>query len=106
MPASAPHSATALIKHAYGEQPEDVISPIKATADALFWLDELLAMILELSASDTPHSRTRIKVLAEVGRHVAGDIGNYADSVYENMATRLQKSGTLPAATISVGAHA
>ena len=106
MPQSAPHSATALIKHAYGEQPEDVIAPIKATADALFWLDELLAMILELSASDTPRNSTRIKVLAEVGRHVAGDMNTYADSVYESMSTQLEKSGTLPVATTSVGAHA
>ena len=85
--------ARSIIKHAYGEHPQDVISPIKDTADALFWLDELLAMILELSASDTPRHRTRIKVLAEVGRHVAGDMSNYADSIHERLSNRLEQSG-------------
>ncbi|MEW5822746.1 MAG: hypothetical protein AB1766_00150 [Pseudomonadota bacterium] len=81
----------ALIRAALGKHPEDVIASIRCTADALFWLETLFDCI-----RDTPDNRpTRIKHLAEVGKHIAADLGNYADSTHEELTDSLRKAGLI-----------
>lgn len=77
----------------FGAHPEDVISPIKSTAEALGWLEEIFNTIKN-EEIDRPNSG-RIKKLAELGAYIALDIGNYADSEHEQRLDFLQKAGVV-----------
>jgi len=89
-----------LIRAAFGKHPEDVIAPIRCTADALFWIETLFDCIRE-----TPDNRpTRIKHLAEVGSYLAADLGNYADANHEELTDSLRKAGLIKEAKKEVKA--
>jgi hypothetical protein len=75
----------------FGEHPDDVISPLNTASEALFWLEELFGVIHEEAEKD--NSRTyRIKRLADLGKYLAGDMGNYVDGRHGEFKEAIQAS--------------
>lgn len=84
---------TSACEKAFGEHPEDVISPIKSAADLCHWLDEIFKTIKEEAESNGPVSHFRIKHLANAGAYLAFDYSNYLGCHHEEMSACLKKAG-------------
>lgn len=80
-----------ICKRVFNQLPEDVISPTKSAADALFWLDAIFHSIKDLAEGS--RNSFRIQQLAEAGAYIAFDIGNYAGVRHEEMTCSLQAAG-------------
>jgi hypothetical protein len=85
----------------FGEQPEDVISPIKGASDAFAWLHEIFTTIR--NESQIPQNSLRIRTLAEAGRYIASEFSNYTGQAHETMLQRLQAAGAAPTLEIMGG---
>lgn len=79
-PSVAPDAITAIevSRAVFGEHPDDVISPLNTASEALFWLEELFGVIQEEADKNEPRLY-RIKRLADMGKYLAFDMGNYVD---------------------------
>lgn len=73
----------------FGEHPDDVISPLNTASEALFWLEELFGVIQEEAEKDNPRTY-RIKLLADMGKYVALDMGNYVDCRHRDFRDAIQ----------------
>lgn len=82
-------------RNLFGENPEDVISPIKSAADTLTWLEEIFITIKNEALNE--RNGYRIKHLAEVGAYLALDMSNYAGCQHEAMIDRLRNAGVVSA---------
>jgi len=78
---------------AFGEHPEDVISVLDSASETLYQLKEIFETISRES-SDTH----RLKRLADVGAHIADDIGNFVDCQHEKYRDNLRMNGIIAGA--------
>lgn len=70
------------------KSPHDVIAPIRVAQERLTWLEHLFNCIATDSKAE-PHT----KRLAEMGRHVAADAADLAESVHADMLEAIKKGG-------------
>jgi hypothetical protein len=84
-----------IIKNAFGEYPEDVISPIEESAKTLVWIAEMLNVISELSNQGDRYSAFRAGKLAEAARYIAFDFANAHDVQHSTMKAALISSGAI-----------
>lgn len=77
----------------FGAHPEDVLIPIKTAEDALGWLEEILNTIVRIAVESRAPCSPRIQALAEAGRYLAMDMGNFVGCEYELKHGRLIAKG-------------
>lgn len=89
----APDAITAIetARAVFGEHPDDVISPLNTASEALFWLEELFGVIQEEAERENPRT-CRIKRLADMGKYLAFDMGNYVDCRHGEFKEAIQAS--------------
>lgn len=85
---------TKAVSELFGEQPEDVISPILSASEALCWVREIV-LTIECDAADAGRNGGRIKRLAGAAAYIAGEFSNFAGCEYERLIDRLQVAGVV-----------
>ena len=81
-------------EEAFGQLPEDVLSPAKMAAEGFGWLNEILVSIRQEAEGD--NFAPRIVKLATAGAYIAVDLENYCGGERDGMLRRLQEVGILP----------
>ena len=82
------------IKEAFGQPPEDVLSPAKMAAEGFGWLNEIRVSIRREAEGE--NFSPRIVKLASAGAYIALDLENYCGSEHKHMLRKLQEAGILP----------
>jgi len=80
------------VKQAFGNYPEDVISPINSGAEVLGWLEEICKIIRDEASAEKPDI-FRIRKLADAGSYVACEFSDGGGSQHEEMVENLAQAG-------------
>ena len=89
--ANTPAAVVDAFRDVFGEHPEDVIGPIEWGANTLLQVAEILSVIAQTARDGGQRDLSRIRRLAEAGKHLADDMGDTMDCRHSDFVAALRE---------------